>query len=63
MVVRDYLGNIHLCAMTAMDDIEMPLHAEIKAILFGLEKAYNFSCMNLMVESDSLVALQEISKR
>ena len=36
MVVRDYLGNIHLCAVTAKDNIETPLHAKIKAILFGL---------------------------
>ena len=42
MVVRDYLGNIYLCAVTALDNIETSLQAEIKAILFGLETCSQF---------------------
>ena len=63
MVVCDYLGNIHLCTVTTMDNTETPLHTEINAILFGFETAHNFSYMDLMVESDSLMAIQKILKR
>ena len=45
-----------------MDNIETPLQVEIKAILFGLETAHNLPCMDFLVESDSLVAMHEVSK-
>ncbi|XWS33004.1 hypothetical protein CRYUN_Cryun22dG0039900 [Craigia yunnanensis] len=48
--------------MTKIDRVYSPLHVEIKAILFGLEIAWNNSFISLSVESDSLVAIQEIEK-
>ncbi|XWS37774.1 hypothetical protein CRYUN_Cryun19dG0073900 [Craigia yunnanensis] len=39
MVVRDHLGEVHICAATRVENIESPLQAELKAILFGLKEA------------------------
>ena len=39
MEVCDYLGAVHLCVVTRVEEIESSLHAEIKTILFGLELA------------------------
>ena len=39
MVVRDHLGVVHICVGIRVDNIESPLHAELKAILFGLKEA------------------------
>ena len=63
MVVRDHLGSVLLCAVTKVDSIVFPLHAEIKALLFGLEITLNNSFLSLVVESDSLLAIQEILKQ
>lgn len=60
MVIRDSSGIVQLCAVTKVD---LPLHSEIKTILFGLEIARNNSFLSLIVESDSLIAVQEISKK
>ncbi|XWS63816.1 hypothetical protein CRYUN_Cryun06bG0134500 [Craigia yunnanensis] len=63
MVVRDHLGSVLLCAVTRVERIMSPLHAEIKAILFGLEVALDNSFLSLKVESDSLLAIQDILKQ
>ena len=63
MVVRDYLGSVLLCVVTRVDSIKSPLHAEIKVILFGLKVALENSFLSLMVENDSLLAIQEILKQ
>ncbi|XWS44556.1 hypothetical protein CRYUN_Cryun15aG0056500 [Craigia yunnanensis] len=63
MVVRDHSGSIFLCVLTRVVNVESPLHAEIKAILFSLEEALNNSFLSLMIESDSLLAIQEIMKQ
>ena len=62
MVVCDYLGNIYLCAVITLDNIKTFLQAKIKAILFDLETAHDFYYRDLLVESDSLIAIQEVSK-
>ena len=49
--------------MTRVVNIESPLHAKIKTILFDLEVALNNSFLSLMIESDSLLAIQEITKQ
>ena len=63
MVVRDSIGTITLRAMTKIDNVESPLHAEFQAILFGLEVARSNSFLSIMVESDFLLAIQEILKQ
>ena len=62
MVLRDSSSNVMLSAVTKIDRVDSPLHAEIKAILFGMEVAWANSFSSLIVESDSLIAIQEISK-
>ncbi|XWS68772.1 hypothetical protein CRYUN_Cryun04dG0121000 [Craigia yunnanensis] len=44
-------------------EIDSPLHAELRAILFGLEVAINNSYLSILIESDSLVAVQEVRKQ
>ena len=58
MVIRDSSGRVRLCVATKIDRVYLLLHAEIKAILFGLEIAWTNSFTSLIVESDSLVAIQ-----
>ena len=61
--MRDHLGEVHLCAATRVDNIESSLHAELKAILFGLKEATSIHLPFLIVESDSLLAIREIEKQ
>ena len=62
MVLRDSSGSVRLSAVTKIDRVDSPLHAEFKAILFGMEVAWANSFSSLIVESDSSIAIQEISK-
>ena len=63
MVVRDHMGEVHLCAVTRVENIESPLHAELTAILFGIKEAVSIKHPYLIVESDSLMAVREIEKQ
>ena len=63
MVVRNDLGVICLCAVKRIDKVESPLQAELMAVAFGLEIAKEISFPSISVESDSLLAIQEILKQ
>ncbi|XWS69079.1 hypothetical protein CRYUN_Cryun04dG0148800 [Craigia yunnanensis] len=63
MVVRDSTGKICLCAVSKEEDANTVLHAELKAILFGLKIACNNFTETLIVESDSLLAINKIRKQ
>ena len=45
------------------DNIDSALHAELKAILFGLEVSRNNFSEPIIVESDSLLSITEISMK
>ena len=62
MVVRNDTGTICLWAIMKICNVESPLHAELKAITFGLEVTRDNSFLSILVESDSLLAIQEILK-
>ena len=62
MVVRNEFGAVCLCAVTKIDRVESPFHAELKAVAFGLEIAKEISSPSIHVESDSLMAIEEILK-
>ena len=63
MVVPDHQGISHLSVATRVDNIDSALHAKLKAIPFGLEKASDFQFPFLTVESDSLLVIKEIEKQ
>ena len=63
MLVRDHSGFTHICAAIRVDNIDSPLQAELKAILFGLEEASNNHFPFLMIASHSLLAIREIEKQ
>ena len=63
LVVRDHQGLPHLCAATRVNNVDSALHAEFKAILFGLTKASKFQFLSVLLESDSLIAIKEIKKQ
>ena len=63
MLVCDHSGFTHICAATKVDNIDSPLQAELKAILFGLKDVSNNHFPFLMIESDSLLAIREIKKQ
>ena len=62
MVVHDSTGKVCLCEVSCEGNVDSALHAELKAILFGLEVARSHFSEFLVVESDSLLAIKEISK-
>ena len=43
--------------------VESALHAELKALLFGLEVTRRYFSKSLIIESDSLLAIKEVSKK
>ena len=63
MVVCDSIGTISLATVTKTDNIVSALHAEFLAILFGLEVIQSSSFIDILVESDSFLAIQEILKQ
>ena len=62
MVVRNATGDFILCAVMKTDKVESSLHAELMAVEFGLETVKEISVPFIFVESDSLMAIQEILK-
>ena len=62
MVLRDSSDSVSLSAMTKNNGVDSPLHTKIKAILFDMEVAWANSFSSLIMESDSLIVIQEISK-
>ncbi|XWS17037.1 hypothetical protein CRYUN_Cryun33cG0033200 [Craigia yunnanensis] len=63
MVVHDSSGKVCLYGVSCEENVESALHAELKAILFGLEVARSHFSESLVIESDSLLAITEISKK
>ena len=57
MVVRDHMGEVYICAATRVENIESPLQAELKAILFGIKEVISIQHPFLIVESDSLIVV------
>ncbi|XWS36354.1 hypothetical protein CRYUN_Cryun20dG0078000 [Craigia yunnanensis] len=62
-VCRDSAGNVYMFAVSKRKAVQNPLQAELLAILFGLEMSLEQGFTCIQVESDSLVAVQEIRKR
>ena len=62
MVVRNDTGAFCLCAIMKIGNVNSPLQAELMAIAFGLQLAKEHSFPSILVESDSLLAIQEIAK-
>ena len=62
MVIQNDLGAVCLCVIIKTDKVESSLQAELKAIAFDLEIAKENLFPSILVESDSLLAIQEILK-
>ncbi|XVF70495.1 hypothetical protein PTKIN_Ptkin11bG0166200 [Pterospermum kingtungense] len=62
MVIRDYQGVVLLYASKDFSGFHSSLHAELMAICFGLELAHNEGFLVQLVESDSLLAVNEVKK-
>ena len=62
VVVRDMIVEVYLSAVAKVENIVSPLQAEIKAILFGLQLVKERNLQDIQVESESLIAVKEISK-
>ncbi|XWS29658.1 hypothetical protein CRYUN_Cryun24cG0048600 [Craigia yunnanensis] len=60
MVVRNYLGQVHHCAIKRIGNVKNALHVELEAILFGLEECRHNSFNSVIIKSDSLVVIKEI---
>ncbi|XVF35782.1 hypothetical protein REPUB_Repub19eG0000600 [Reevesia pubescens] len=60
MVIRDCNGAILLCAVTRERFVSSHLHAEMRAILFGLKLAIYEGYDILQVESDASLAVSKI---
>ena len=63
VVGRDSRGEIQFCATSKKNDILSPLHAELLAILYALQLAKIYDFKKVELETDSMVAVNEISKR
>ncbi|XVE85068.1 hypothetical protein DITRI_Ditri17bG0062600 [Diplodiscus trichospermus] len=61
-IVRDSHRAVHVCEVKAVSQVETPFQAKLLAILFGTELACRLSFSNLVVESDLILAVSEISK-
>ncbi|XWS59017.1 hypothetical protein CRYUN_Cryun08bG0084800 [Craigia yunnanensis] len=62
VVARDSSGYVWFCAATKRRGIQSPLQTELLAILYGLELALEKDFLTIQIESDSSLAISEISK-
>ena len=53
-VIRDEMGNVLLAAGVRLEEVASPEETEARAILFGLQAAFDAGLRNLEVESDCL---------
>ena len=60
---HDSNGEVWFCATSKKKEIHSPLLAELLAILYALQLAKIYDFKKLEVEIDSMVAVNEISKR
>ena len=63
VVVRDMNAKVCLSVVTKLKGIYLPLQAELNAILFGLRVVQDLNIKELLVETDSLIAVNEILKK
>ena len=63
MIARDTNAKVCVSVVVKAEDVKSPLHAEIKAILFGLQVAGEMNLGKVEVESDFLIAIKEILKK
>ncbi|OMP06127.1 hypothetical protein CCACVL1_01702 [Corchorus capsularis] len=61
-VVRNGMGDVVLGGISRVAGVESVLHAECMAIVFGMESAWEQGYNQVLVESDSMVAIEEIGK-
>ncbi|OMP08993.1 hypothetical protein COLO4_05916 [Corchorus olitorius] len=61
MVLRDSNGVVVHCGIRKLDNVPSALHAEILALIFGLEEAKDIGCDSLITEPDCAVAVHEIN--
>ncbi|XVF69408.1 hypothetical protein PTKIN_Ptkin11bG0079700 [Pterospermum kingtungense] len=61
-VVRNETGSVLLSGALKFEHVESVLHAELLAILFGLESVTKMELKPAIVESDSLTAIAEIHR-
>ena len=62
VVCRDSAGVVHFNAHGTRKEVQTPLQAELLAILFGLEIALDKGYKNILLETNSLIAVNEIEK-
>ena len=60
IVVRDSRGEVLWCAMEKVTMVYSPLQAELLAILFGMHEMTGSPFQDIEVESDSLLAINEV---
>ena len=60
IVVRDSRGEVLWCAMEKVTMVYSPLQAELMAILFGIHEMTGSPFQDIEVESDSLLAINEV---
>ena len=62
-VARNVEAEVCFSIMSKSEDIDTPIQAEIKAIIFGIQMAKDMNIRKIQVESNCLMAVKEISKR
>ena len=62
-VLRDASSKVQIAAVSKVEDVDSPLQAELMAILFGLQVTSEQEFKEILVESDCLLAVQEILRR
>ncbi|XVF04115.1 hypothetical protein REPUB_Repub05bG0054000 [Reevesia pubescens] len=62
VVLREHHGSVLLSGVATRNFVSDPLHAEILAIKWGLELAVGHNFNEVLIETDSLLALNEINK-
>lgn len=58
VMVRDASGEVVLSAVLRRDRVTTALHYEILALQFGIKKLHDFGIFEVLLESDSLVAVK-----
>ncbi|XVF30459.1 hypothetical protein REPUB_Repub16aG0059600 [Reevesia pubescens] len=62
MVIRDHVGRICCSAFTKKHLVNDPFLVEMLAILMGIEMAVELNFSYVVIKSDSLLAISEITK-
>ena len=62
VVCRDSAGIVHFSAHGTQKEVQTPLQAELLAMLFGLEIAFEKGYKKILMETYSFIAVNEIEK-